>query len=75
MDEDISLLMCELADFLRNPTVRLVVIQAGEVEQLRAECEKLRRERDRAIAQYGQEVQVNLRLSDDLKAAKKLGGM
>ena len=68
MDDCLAL---ALVDWLRNPTVRLIVVDAQEVKDLRAMVDRLTQERDRVVALYGQEVQVNLRLKDDLRAAQK----
>ncbi len=68
MDDCLAL---ALVDWLRNPTVRLIVVDAQEVKDLRATVDRLTQERDRVVALYGQEVQVNLRLKDDLRAAQK----
>ena len=53
--------------FLRKPVVEIRLSDSAEVEQLRSEVERLRKENDSLLFRYRNEVDQNLRLEDFLR--------
>lgn len=71
----ISSLLVELAGWLHNPRVEVILTSSEDVQRLEAEIEtlhgqiaELEMECHRAQARYGQECVINLRLQDILRA-------
>lgn len=53
--------------FLRKPVVEIRLSDSAEIEQLRSEVERLRKENDSLLFRYRNEVDQNLRLEDFLR--------
>lgn len=60
-------LSAELAAFLSNPVVKLQLEPSEEIQALREKCQYLETELNRALAEYGKECQLNMRLTDLLR--------
>lgn len=60
-------LLSALCEWLRKPTIEVQVAEAKEITELKAKCEKLQREADRAMYMYSEEVSINLQLEDELR--------